>query len=170
MFRTHCTHSAQAHTSWMQTIRLNVTNVFWGEDANNISLFFICACLFISLTFSRFMVRFRYLLLVFGELFSFRSASASARDKNKEDRVRRVEECQKLAIRLSAEGHAMKMRQFHSPLRNILHRKTVCLLQWNNAKSFPTIFVFFPRFFLSLWTIRHILCFLTKKRKMFIIL
>lgn len=59
---------------------------------------------------------------------------------------------------------------FHSPLRNILHRKTVCLLQWNNAKTFPTIFVFSPRFFLSLWTIRHILCFLTKKRKMFIIL
>lgn len=89
----------------MQTIRLNVTNVFWGEDANNISLFFYLRLSLNFLDIFPFHGSFSISAVGVRETFLFRSASASARDKNKEDRVRRVEECQKLAIRLSAEGH-----------------------------------------------------------------
>lgn len=69
--------------------------------------FLFGACLFISLTFSCFMVRFLSTFYCccfccFCWNFLFRS---NAKDKNKEDRVRCVEECQKFAICLSAEGH-----------------------------------------------------------------
>lgn len=60
---------------------------------------------------------------------------------------------------LPKDINAVKMRQFCFPFEYLtLEKKFFCLLQWNNAKSFPTISPFFSSFFFALDDKRCFLC------------